>query len=119
MSSQIWPSQALTPAPPTAPTDATSPLGVPARAARVDRPAAAQAAIAVQTLPSSPPAEVLAQMAQAARTHTELQSQGRELRFVRDEQSGRTRVEVRDRAGNVLKTLSPAQALDVAAGGPL
>lgn len=69
--------------------------------------------------PSSPPQEVLDQMGSAAHTYEELSSQGRELRFARDEQSGRTRVEVRDRAGNVLKTLSPAQALALAAGTPL
>jgi len=58
-------------------------------------------------------------MGSAAQTYDELSSQGRELRFARDEQSGRTRIEVRDRAGNVLKTLSPAQALALAAGTPL
>jgi len=58
-------------------------------------------------------------MARAADIHEELASQGRELRFTRDEQSGRTRIEVRDREGHMLKTLSPAQALEVAAGAPL
>lgn len=76
-------------------------------------------ATSLDTLPSSPPQEVLDQMASAARTHEELSSQGRELRFARDERSGRTKIEVRDRAGNVLRTLSPAQALEVAAGAPL
>jgi hypothetical protein len=78
-----------------------------------------QPAVSLQTLPASPPQEVLDQMASAAQTYEELSSQGRELRFARDEQSGRTRIEVRDRAGNVLKTISPAQALAVAAGAPL
>jgi uncharacterized FlaG/YvyC family protein len=58
-------------------------------------------------------------MAGAARTYEQLSSQGRELRFARDEASGRTTIEVRDRSGNVLKRLSPSQALDVAAGAPL
>jgi hypothetical protein len=71
------------------------------------------------TIPSSPPPEVLDQMASAAQTHEALSAQGRELRFSRDEQSGRTRIEVRDRSGNVLRTLSPAEALAVAAGAPL
>jgi hypothetical protein len=62
---------------------------------------------------------VLDQMASAAQTHDALSTQGRELRFIRDEQSGRTRIEVRDRSGNVLRMLSPAQALAVAAGAPL
>lgn len=83
------------------------------------RAGAAQSSVSVQTLPSTPPQEVLEQMANAAQRYDELTAQGRELRFARDEQSGRTRIEVRDRAGHLVKTLSPAQALDVAAGGPL
>jgi hypothetical protein len=62
---------------------------------------------------------VLEEMASAAQTYEALCSQGRELRFAREEQSGRTRIEVRDRAGNVLKTLTHAQALALAAGTPL
>jgi hypothetical protein len=69
--------------------------------------------------PMTPPPEVLEEMARAAQTYEELSSQGRELRFARDEQSGRTRIEVRDRAGKVLKTLTHAQALALAAGTPL
>ena len=75
--------------------------------------------VSLEAIPSSPPPEVLAQMASAARTYDQLSSQGRELRFARDADSGRTTIEVRDRSGNVLKRLSPAQALDVAAGAPL
>ncbi|MGH2854403.1 MAG: hypothetical protein ACRDLF_09475 [Solirubrobacteraceae bacterium] len=82
-------------------------------------PAAVAPTVSLDTLPSSPPREVLDQMASAAQTHAALSAQGRELRFSRDTQSGRTRIEVRDRAGNVLRTLSPAQALEVAAGAPL
>lgn len=81
--------------------------------------AALEPSVSLQTLPSSPPQEVLDQMARASQIHAELSSQGRELRFSRDQQSGRTRIEVRDRDGNMLRTLSPAQALEVAAGAPL
>jgi hypothetical protein len=100
----------------------------PVLATRAAKPSALQSAGApfvlepatsLDTLPSSPPQEVLDQMASAARTHEELSAQGRELRFSRDERSGRTKIEVRDRGGNVLRTLSPAQALEVAAGAPL
>ncbi|HEY2767759.1 MAG TPA: hypothetical protein VGI76_05845 [Solirubrobacteraceae bacterium] len=83
------------------------------------RSATIQPAVALQTLPASPPPEVLEQMAGAAQRYDELTAQGRELRFARDEQSGRTRIEVRDREGRLMKTLSPSQALDIAAGGPL
>ncbi len=82
-------------------------------------PAAAAPAVSLDAIPSSPPAEVIDQMTDAAQIYERLSSQGRELRFARDEASGRTTIEVRDRRGNVLKQLSPAQALDVAAGAPL
>jgi hypothetical protein len=62
---------------------------------------------------------VLDQMANAAQTHAALSAQGRELRFARDEHSGRTEIEVRDQNGRVLRTISPAQALAIAAGAPL
>jgi uncharacterized FlaG/YvyC family protein len=75
--------------------------------------------VAPQSIPSSPPEEVLEEMARAAQIHEELASTGRELRFTRDERSGRTKIEVRDREGHVLRTISHAQALEVAAGAPL
>lgn len=105
---------------PTAPAALSVELAA-ARAAggTIQRTAAPQAAVAFDALPASPPPEVLEQMAAAAKTYDALAAQGRELRFARDTQSGRTAIEVRDRAGRLLKTLSPAQALDVAAGGPL
>jgi hypothetical protein len=84
-----------------------------------ERTATVTSSVSLDALPSSPPPEVLDQMASAAHAYDELLSQGRELRFARDEQSGRTAVEVRDRAGNVLKTISPSQALELAAGAPL
>jgi hypothetical protein len=81
--------------------------------------AALDSSIALDAIPSSPPPEVLDQMAGAAQTYERLSSQGRELRFAREESSGRMTIEVCDRRGNVLKRLSPAQALEVAAGAPL
>jgi hypothetical protein len=116
MSSPITPPQAPLAVQPALPTDAV-------RFSEAPRGSGAPFALAptasLDTVPASPPPEVLEQMASAARTHEALRAQGRELRFARDEQSGRTRIEVRDRAGNVLRTLSPAQALEVAAGAPL
>jgi hypothetical protein len=102
-----------------------APLGAAAasaRAAGAPAPpgaAALQSSVALDAIPSSPPPEVLDQMAGAAQVYERLSAQGRELRFARDEASGRTTIEVRDRRGNILKRLSPAQALDVAAGAPL
>jgi hypothetical protein len=89
------------------------------RAAGPAAPAALRSSVALDTIPAGPPPEVLDQMAGAAQVYERLSAQGRELRFARDEASGRTTIEVRDRRGNILKRLSPAQALDVAAGAPL
>ncbi len=78
-----------------------------------------QQAVSLKTFPASPPSEVLNQMAGATRTHENLQAQGRELHFAHDEASGRIEIEVRDAGGNVLRTISPSEALRVAAGKPL
>jgi hypothetical protein len=116
MSSPITPPQGPAATQPTLPTRAARPSAAPQGAGA---PFASELTVALDTIPASPPQEVLEQMASAAQRHEALSTQGRELRFSRDEQSGRTRIEVRDRGGNVLKTLSPAQALEVAAGAPV
>jgi len=78
-----------------------------------------ESAVSGQKSSSGPPAEVLDQMASAARTYESLGSRGRALRFVHDDPSGQTAVEVHDRLGNFIKRLSLAEAFDVAAGAPL
>jgi hypothetical protein len=72
-----------------------------------------------RAFPSSPPPEVLEKMTKAAATHERLHAQDRELHFAHDAQSGRMTIQVRDGAGHVLRSLSPSEALDVAAGKPL
>jgi hypothetical protein len=116
MSSPITPPQGPAAARPVRPSDAARSS---AALQGAGTPFASELAVALDTVPASPPQEVLDQMASAAQNHETLRTQGRELRFSRDEQSGRTRIEVRDRGGNVLRTLSPAQALEVAAGAPV
>jgi hypothetical protein len=78
-----------------------------------------ESTVSPNALPSRPPREVIDQVAQADQRYESLRAQGRELRFSRDAQSGRTTIEVRDRSGNVLRTISPSQALEIAAGAPL
>jgi hypothetical protein len=75
--------------------------------------------VSLQTFPSSPPQQVLDEMASAARVHDALHAQGRDLHFAHDPQSGRMTVQVRDSGGRVLRTISPSEALEVAAGKPL
>lgn len=74
-------------------------------------------------IPASPPPEVLAAMSAAGRVAQELHAQGRELRFVAPEErgadGGRVRIEVTDLDGDVLRTIPPSEALDVATGSPL
>ena len=74
--------------------------------------------VTVTTLPASPPTEVLEQMHEAGRVAEELRSQQRELHF-EPSASGRVIVQVRDLDGNVIRTIPPARALEIAAGAPL
>jgi len=73
----------------------------------------------LNAFPASPPQDVLDQMDQAAQRYDSLSSQGLELRSVHDAQSGATTFEMRDTHGDVLKRLSLAEALDLAAGAHL
>jgi hypothetical protein len=67
-------------------------------------------------IPASPPLDVLEQVAVAGRTLEELHERGRELRFATDHPAGSLVIEVRDLDGNVLRTIGPAEALDIAMG---
>jgi flagellar protein FlaG len=49
----------------------------------------------------------------------ELHKSNRELHFEKDPSSGRIVVQVRDLAGNVLRTIPPSKALDVMSGAGL
>jgi hypothetical protein len=116
MSSPVSPPQGPTP---TQPPAATVPAGRATAPAGAGGMASVPPPFSLDTLASHPPREVLDQIARAGQTYESLRSQGRELRFSHDERSGRTTIEVRDRDGNVLKTISPSQALEIAAGAPL
>lgn len=100
----------ITATPPAAPRGPVAP--------RV-RAAADAAAISPGAVPASPPPEVLDAVDAAARCFERLHAQGRELRFERDDASGRVLVQVRDLDGNVLRTIPPSRALDVATGAAL
>jgi hypothetical protein len=66
-----------------------------------------------------PPPEVLDQIAAAGRVDERLREDGHQLRFTPAEPGGRTRIELCDREGNAVRTLSTAEALEMAAGKPL
>jgi hypothetical protein len=85
---------------------------------KADFDSALDAAVNVSTLPAAPPPAVLEDMHTAARVFEELHAQKRELHF-ETTGDGRVIVQVRDLDGNVIRTIPPAKALDVAAGDPL
>lgn len=80
-------------------------------------PIESEAPVSLDALPSVPPPEVIAQIDTAGATYESLRAQGYEVHYSYDEQSRRTSAELRDASGNVVKTLSPAEAIDLAMGG--
>jgi flagellar protein FlaG len=72
---------------------------------------------ASDVIPARPPEEVLAAVDAAWERAAELAAQNRELHFKRDEESGRTIIEVRTLDGEVLRTIPPSKMLDVMSGG--
>ncbi len=101
---------------PIGPLDPGTAPEVAPRAARV--PAREDAStVFAGTIPGAPPAEVLDAIGAAADRHAELAAQGRELRFEPGGVGGGgVRVTLLDGDGNVLRTLSGSEALDVATG---
>jgi uncharacterized FlaG/YvyC family protein len=66
-----------------------------------------------------PPPEVLDAVAEARDRAAELAAADRELHFGNDEETGRLVIQVRDLAGNVIRTIAPSEALAVLSGAPL
>jgi flagellar protein FlaG len=94
----------------------TAPRNAPTEGAGFS--AALDAAVNVSTLPASPPPAAMEEMHVAARVFEELRAQKRELHF-EPTGNGRVVVQVRDLDGNVIRTIPPAKALEVASGAPL
>lgn len=97
----------------------TSFSALPERGPRVSRGAGAsggadRVSLSSGDVPASPPPEVLEAMDAAARAARELHAQGRELRFATGEDG--LRIELCDLDGNVLRTIPPGEALDIASG---
>jgi hypothetical protein len=79
--------------------------------------AAAEAAVTVDTLPASPPPEVMDAIGVAVHASERLAASGHEMRFQVDPPTGKVTVEVHDLQGNLQSTVPPSKALDVADGG--
>jgi hypothetical protein len=93
--------------------------GFSAHLARASAPAALAGDVAVISLPPSPPPELLDEVAAARDRAAELAASNRELHFRKDEATGRVIVQVRDLAGNVIRTIPPSEALAVMSGEPV
>lgn len=77
-------------------------------------------AVSVRTIPATPPPDLIDQISTAARVAEELRSIGRELHFEPPASpGGRVVVQVRDMEGNVIRTVPPVEALDIASGKPV
>jgi hypothetical protein len=76
-----------------------------------------EAPVSLDTLPSTPPPDVVAQIQTAGANYEGLRAQGYEVHYSYDEQARKTIVQLLDSSGTVVKTLSPAEAVELAMGG--
>lgn len=67
----------------------------------------------------TPPADVLEQVEAAGKVNDQLRESGMELRFSGDGEGARTTIELVDRSGRTIRTLTVAEALEIAAGKPV
>jgi hypothetical protein len=101
-----------------------TPATAPTQTARSSAPAPAQAAhatdtVTVDTIPATPPVEVQDAIGVANQAYHNLKSEGSELRFKINEETGKLTVEVHDVHGNLMFTVPASTVLDVASGQPL
>jgi len=115
MSSPILPVEGPSGPPVDVPSATTSAEDIGAFASAL---AEGETTLALAASRGGPPPEVLGQIAAAATVAERLREGGHQLRFMPAEPGGRTRIEIHDRDGNVVRTLSIAQALEIAAGNP-
>jgi hypothetical protein len=71
------------------------------------------------SIPAAPPPELLDEIGAAAERADQLAAADRELHFRHCERTGRVVADVRDLAGNVLRTIQGSEALEVLAGARL
>jgi hypothetical protein len=107
--------------PPVSSTSPATPVSPSSRTARASAPASTPApdAVRVDTMPASPPDEVLDAIGVAAQAATALERSGRRLQFSADPPTGRVTAQVTDHSGTVLGSLTGAQVLALAGGEPL
>jgi hypothetical protein len=119
MSSPINPTQGVTGAEAPSRTSAAAEVAASSAVRGVvggTRPASVDSSVSLEAVPATPPQEVLEQMAEAGQRYEALSAQGQELHFTRDADGNVATLEVRGAGGEVLKSLSLAEAVDLAAG---
>jgi len=69
--------------------------------------------------PADPPAEVLDAVGTAADVYEQLQATGHHVHFDLKANSGELTIQLLDADGNLLRTLSPGELLEITTGAPL
>ncbi len=97
----------------------TNPVSDAVRTVRANVPASrrSEPSVSVDTIPAGPPPEVHAAIAVAAQAHERLAAAGQSLSFRVNDNTGKLTIEIHDLEGNVLFTVPPSRALEIAAGG--
>lgn len=85
-------------------------------APRSPEPSRADFSVSLGRELDGPPPALLTEVARAARRYEELRAMKRELHFEPNPETGRIVVEVRDLDGNLIRTVPPSEALEIAAG---
>ncbi len=91
----------------------------PSAPAPTAKPAQSGQAVTLDAIPASPPSEVQDAIGVAAQSYDRLAAGDRTLRFHIDDLTGKLQIEVHDLRGNVLFTVPPSKALEVAGGASL
>jgi hypothetical protein len=116
MSSPILPIRGLSGLPTDMPSVATSTEDIDALVSEMTASGPSRGVIASR---GGPPPDLLEQIAAAGEIEEQLRSGGHRLRFSSMPSGQRTLIEVCDCDGNAVRTVSAAEALDIAAGKPL
>jgi len=74
----------------------------------------AQTDVRVDTIPSSPPKEVIDDVLAAQKVIEEMHARGRTLHFEMD--AGRVKILLQDLDGNTLRRIPPTEALEISTG---
>jgi hypothetical protein len=96
----------------------STPAGADDIGAFLSELAASADSLAVDASRGGPPPEVLDQIAAAGRIEEQLRESGQQLRFSASTPTEHVRVELHDSQGKVVRALSLAEALELAAGRP-